>query len=69
LPCRRWRLLPLRANGSAGFAWFQKHADRDGYQAYAIQVVTVHGEQISAITTFIQPALFRFFKLPDELPA
>jgi RNA polymerase sigma-70 factor (ECF subfamily) len=64
----RWRLLPLRANGEPGFAWYQKNDDRPGYQAYAIQTLSLNGERISAITTFLQPALFRFFNLPDELP-
>jgi RNA polymerase sigma-70 factor (ECF subfamily) len=65
----RWRLLPLQANGGPAFAWYRKIDNQTGYQAYAIQVVTISGERIGAITTFLQPALFRFFSLPDELPA
>jgi RNA polymerase sigma-70 factor (ECF subfamily) len=64
----RWRLLPLRANGEPAFAWYRKNDGHPGYQAYAIQVVTITGERIAAITTFLQPALFRFFNLPGELP-
>jgi RNA polymerase sigma-70 factor (ECF subfamily) len=32
----RWRLLPVRANGEVGFAWYRKNDGRPGYQAYAI---------------------------------
>ena len=63
----RWRLLPVRTNGAPGFAWYRKNEDRDGYQAYAIQTLAFSGERINAITTFIQPGLFRFFSLPEEL--
>jgi len=64
----RWHLQPLRANGAPGFAWYLKDADQHKYKAYAIQTLTLSEERISSITTFLQPALFRFFNLPDELP-
>ena len=63
----RWRLLPLRANGGPGFAWYRKDGQKPVYQAYAIQVLMLNGERIRAITTFIQPGLFRFFNLPEVL--
>ncbi len=37
------------------------------FQAYAIQVLNLYGGRLSGITTFIEPSLFRFFKLPSEL--
>ncbi len=63
----RWRLLPIRANGGAGFAWYQKDGPDKSYKAFAIQVLTVGEGGIGDITTFVEPTLFPIFNLPDEL--
>ena len=64
----RWRLLPIRANARPGFAWYQKDEANEGFQAFAIQVLTLDGGRLADITTFVEPSLFRFFNLPAELP-
>ncbi len=64
----RWRLKPIRANGGPGFAWYRRDETGTSYAAYALQVLTVNDRRVSAITTFAEPSLFRFFDLPVELP-
>jgi RNA polymerase sigma-70 factor (ECF subfamily) len=65
----RWRLLPIRANGEAGFAWYQKDDIKQSYLAFAIQVLSLEADRFADITTFVKPGLFRFFNLPSELPS
>ena len=63
----RWRLLPVRANGSPAFAWYRKDEQSHNYRPYAIQVLTLRGTSFSDVTTFLDPSLFRFFSLPTAL--
>lgn len=63
----RWRLLPTRANGQSAFAFYQLNPFTHKYQAFAIQVVSIQGNQIADATTFGFPAVFPFFNLPAEL--
>jgi RNA polymerase sigma-70 factor (ECF subfamily) len=58
LPGARARLVPLRANGQPGFAAYL-HGE-----AYAVQVITLRGPAVAAVTAFHDPALVRRFGLP-----
>ncbi|MFB4297869.1 sigma-70 family RNA polymerase sigma factor [Actinomadura sp. NTSP31] len=57
----RPRLVPVRANGQPGFAMY-----KDG-EAFAIQVVTLRGRAVSAVTAFHDGALVERFGLPARL--
>lgn len=63
----RWRLLPTRANAQPGFGLYKLNEGTGNYDGYGIQVVTFDGDQIIDITTFRNPALLAFFKLPSTL--
>lgn len=63
----RWRLLPTRANRQIAFGLYRQTDVRGTYHAYGIQVLTVDRNQIADITTFRNPALFPYFKLPTTL--
>ena len=63
----RWRLLPVRANGSPGFGFYMRDEKTGTYGAYAIQVLGFEGELLSDVTTFGYPQLFPFFGLPAEV--
>ncbi|MFE9676684.1 sigma-70 family RNA polymerase sigma factor [Streptomyces sp. NPDC006259] len=52
------RLVPLRANGQPGFAVYH-----DG-EAFAVQVITLRGPAVAAVTAFHDAALVRRFGLP-----
>jgi ketosteroid isomerase-like protein len=62
------RLVPTGANGQAALAVYAPTGDGDGYQPFAIKVLTVNGGLIVAITGFVYPGLFGRFALPPRLP-
>ena len=65
----RWRHVETRANGQLAvgcYAW------DDGLACFAplvLDVLTLRGAQIEAITAFLSPEVFGRFGLPDRLPA
>lgn len=65
----RWRHLPARANGQAGFAWYRWDEDHETYRAEVLEVLTLRGERVAAVTAFIGAEPFARFGLPDALPA
>ncbi|WP_037410332.1 sigma-70 family RNA polymerase sigma factor [Candidatus Solirubrobacter pratensis] len=64
---QRWRHLPTHANGQAAVGCYILHKDR--YRAAVIDVLTLDGPRISAITAFIDPRLFKPFGLPESYAA
>ena len=64
----RWRLLPARANAQPSLAYY-KREEGGIYRAFAIQVLTIDGNEIADLTTFPLAALFPKFGLPLELKA
>jgi RNA polymerase sigma-70 factor (ECF subfamily) len=64
--CRGSRLVATRANGRPAFG--QYHAAAGGHDAFAIVLLDVDGGRITGIETFIDPALFKLFGLPAQLP-
>ena len=63
----RWRLVPARANGQLAFGRFYRWDGRRMFGPRSISVMTLDGEGIAEITTFIDPELPPRFGLPDEL--
>jgi RNA polymerase sigma-70 factor, ECF subfamily len=62
---RRWRHAPARANGQlavGGYMW-----DGERFAPYVIDVLTLDGLRITAITAFIDASLFASFGLPEVL--
>lgn len=64
----RLRGVLARANGQPAIAWYLDDPEREAAQAMVIDVLTLRGHRISAITAFNQPALFDRFGLPPSLP-
>ncbi len=64
----RWRLVPTRASGEAGFGLYRINKQDGIYHAYGVMVVGFEGEAIAAMTTFRTPALVKYFNLPQTLP-
>jgi RNA polymerase sigma-70 factor, ECF subfamily len=62
---RRWRHLPAAANGQVAVGCYMWDGSR--YAAYVIDVLTLEGPRISAVTAFIDGSLFASFGLPAEL--
>jgi RNA polymerase sigma-70 factor (TIGR02960 family) len=62
-----WRLVPLPANGQLGFACYSRDPDNGRFRLGAINVLSVHGGRITAISGFLDPGLHRRLGLPSEL--
>jgi RNA polymerase sigma-70 factor, ECF subfamily len=65
--CRGSRLLPVVANGTAGFAQYRP-GPAGGHEPWALQVIDVSGGRVIGITAFLDTArLFPLFGLPPRL--
>ena len=68
-PLGAGRVLLTRANAQPAFAHYQLAADGAEYRAHTLQVATVEGEEIAALTAFVRNLpLFAKFGLPLMLP-
>ena len=65
---RQWRHLPTRANGQLAVGCYSRDGASGSFTAHVLDVLTLRGAQITAITSFVDPDLFRSFGLPDQLP-
>ena len=54
------------ANGCAAFGQYRIDPD-GGHAPWAVQVVEVEGDRISAFHAFVDPTYFTLFDLPDHL--
>jgi RNA polymerase sigma-70 factor, ECF subfamily len=84
-PCReRWRHVPTRANWQLAVGCYMWDAERERFMAAVLDVLTLRGPRIAAVTAFLAPwvfqrfgelsgvmtpEVFRRFGLPDEVPA
>ena len=61
---RRWKLVRTHANGAPAFAVYQR-TETNEYQPFGIHVLRFEEDQLSHITSFIDPALPAYFGLPQ----
>jgi RNA polymerase sigma-70 factor (ECF subfamily) len=64
---RRWRVLPVGANGQVGFAHYGWHARAGCFRPHGVNVLALRGSRISEINAFLYPQDFGRFGLPDRL--
>ena len=64
----RWRHLTTVANGQPAVGCYIWDPERQEYVAKVLDVLTLDGERIAAVTAFIDSRLFLQFGLPDVLP-
>jgi RNA polymerase sigma-70 factor (ECF subfamily) len=64
----RFRLVPTRANGQPAFGCYLRDPRAPIRHAYGLMVLTLSGNQITAITGFPDTTVFRSFGLPRTLP-
>jgi RNA polymerase sigma-70 factor (TIGR02960 family) len=62
-----WRLVPMEANGQLAFAAYPRQED-GVYRLGGLNVLTVRAGRISAITSFLDPAMLTAFELPEVFP-
>jgi RNA polymerase sigma-70 factor (ECF subfamily) len=63
---QRWRLLATRANGSPAFAIYQRD-EKNEYQPFGLIALTITGDQLSQIISFIDPSLPHIVGFPAKL--
>ncbi|GAB1509684.1 sigma-70 family RNA polymerase sigma factor [Actinophytocola sp. KF-1] len=63
-----WRVVPATVNGQLGFAAYQGQPDGT-FALGGVNVLTVRGDRVSAITSFLDPAWLAPFDLPEVFPA
>ena len=68
-PGARFRLLPTRANGQLALGAYRLDSATGNYRAIALDVLTLDGAAIAAVTAFRTPGLLPRFGLPEELPS
>ncbi len=66
--CGSWRHVPTSANGQAAVAAYLWNDDAGRHVGWSINVLTLRGEQISEVTTFIGREHIARFGLPASLP-
>lgn len=66
--CGNWRHLPTSANGQPAVGCYLWDDDAGAHLAWSINVLTLRGEQVAEITSFIGPDHFVPFGLPASLP-
>jgi RNA polymerase sigma-70 factor (ECF subfamily) len=64
----RWRLLPVRANGSPALAAYAGDPYTEVSRAHSLQVFEVTGGLIRSCVTFADPSVFSLFDLPPTVP-
>jgi RNA polymerase sigma-70 factor (ECF subfamily) len=65
---RAWRMVATSANGQPAVAAYLRGGD-GGYDAHAIQVLTVTATGIARVVVFLDPSLFVTFDLPTTYDA
>ena len=64
----RWRHVPTRANGQLAVGCYLWDAGTETYVAAVLDVLTLRGGSIAAVTAFVDPEIFRRFGLREQLP-
>ena len=62
-----WRLVPNAANGQLAFGCYQGTPD-GGFQLGGLAVLTLRGDRVAELTTFLAPIIDRRFGLPERYP-
>jgi len=65
----RWHTVPVSANGQLAFGHYLWDRERETFSAHSITVLTLEGERIAEITSFLDAELLPRFGLPDEIEA
>jgi RNA polymerase sigma-70 factor (ECF subfamily) len=61
-----FRLVPTAANRQPAFAFYSRWQSPE-WRFHSIQLLTLHGDTIAAMTSFVMPALASVFELPAVL--
>ncbi|MEV0455019.1 sigma-70 family RNA polymerase sigma factor [Catellatospora methionotrophica] len=68
LVCGSWRHLPVSANGQPAVGCYLRPGPDGAHLPWAVNVLTLRGDRIAAVTSFIGAEHFARFGLPGPLP-
>jgi RNA polymerase sigma-70 factor, ECF subfamily len=63
-----WRHLPTHASGQPAVGCYMLSDDGSRYELKVIDVLTLRGARIAAVTAFLTPEVYGRFGLPETLP-
>lgn len=66
--CGSWRHLPVSANGQPALACYLRDGDAGEHVAWSISVLTLDGDRIAEVTSFLGAEHFPAFGVPASLP-
>jgi RNA polymerase sigma-70 factor, ECF subfamily len=66
--CGSWRHIPTSANSQPALGSYLWNDEAGAHVSWAINVLTLRGDRIAEITTFVGPDHFSAFGLPASLP-
>jgi RNA polymerase sigma-70 factor (TIGR02960 family) len=64
----RWRFLIGRANGQVAFGTYAWEADHGMFVAVSLDLIRVHGGEITEVVSFLTPEILGRFGFPAEVP-
>ncbi len=67
-PGARWRLVRTWANGQPAVGHYRWDRERGGFRAHSINVLTLTGDRVAAVTAFLDGSILPAFGLPEQLP-
>ncbi|MFG2166388.1 sigma-70 family RNA polymerase sigma factor [Micromonospora chersina] len=67
-PCGSWRHLTTGANGQPAVAGYLRRGATGPYLPWSVDVLTLRGDRIAGITSFLGAEKAAAFGLPDALP-
>jgi RNA polymerase sigma-70 factor (ECF subfamily) len=65
---RRWRLLPVGANGQVAFAHYAWDESAGCFLPHGVNVLALSGSLVGEINAFLYPEDYPLFGLPEALP-
>ena len=65
----RWRHLPVQANGQQAVGCYMWDEEAGVFVGRCLDVLTLRGDRIAAVTAFLDPTYIDRFGLPEVLPA
>jgi RNA polymerase sigma-70 factor (ECF subfamily) len=66
--CGAWKHLPTSGNGQPAVACYLWKEEEGLFRAWSVNVLTLRGDRISVVTSFIGIEHFEAFGLPVSLP-
>jgi RNA polymerase sigma-70 factor (ECF subfamily) len=65
--CPGWRYRLTTANGQPAVGFYLRNPETEEYTGFSLTVLTMRGDRIADLTSFIDPELFGLFGMPVQV--